>query len=161
MAPLCIAQLTSKLLCANASAGLDVTVEPWVDNFLHGTDDLKTMSTLNDRSAKVCDLCNVDCKPSDLPPGQTLDAIGLHFDVSSDDVMDHFVELQESFRRKMLEDQKLLSTTMTPRQYFQVFGGCMWGNYAVGRQPLCRWSHALQTLREIAINIHKDGNQEA
>ena len=156
-----IAQLTSKLLCANASAGLDVTLEPWVDNFLHGTDDMETMTTLVERFGKVCDLCNVDLKPSDAPPGPLLDAIGLHFDVSSDDIMDHFVEIQESFRVQMLEDQRLLSTTMTPRQYFQIFGGCMWGNYAVGRQPLCRWPHALQTLRDIAIGVHKDGTQEA
>ena len=76
--------------------GLDVTLDLWVDNFLYDT-EIETMENLIQRFEGVCDLCNVECKPSD-----TMDAIGLHFDVTAADLMDHFVEIQESFRLQML-----------------------------------------------------------
>jgi len=157
-----IAQHTSLHLSSNAVVGLPTAVLiPWVDNFLSGTDDMESMEKLLKNFYSICKTCNIELKPAEGEPSQTMDAIGIHFDVSAEDVREHFVELQADFREQMLKDQRLISPKMTGREYLQVFGGCMWANYAVARQPLCRWSHALATLREIAISIHKDGRQEA
>lgn len=157
-----IAQLTSLHLAKNAMRSMeDAILVPWVDNFLAGTDDLDAMSSLMQNFYSVCDKCNVELKPTELPPGKTMDAIGIHFDVSADDVGDHFVELQADFKEQMTSDRLLIGDSMTARQYFQVFGGLMWANYAIARQPLCRWKHAMSSMREIAIAVHKSGRQEA
>ena len=132
---------------------------PWIDNFLFGSDTPPVMESMQRRFAEVTHRVNIECKEEAMPYGHTMDAIGLHFDVSATDAMDHFVEVQAFFRDQMAKDLGLLAATMTPRQYFQVFGGCMWANYAVGAQPLCRWNHALDTLRRLAIAIHRSGSQ--
>ena len=139
----------------------DAMVKPWIDNFLFGAMCLSSMESLTNKFAHLCDDVNLELKPADLPPSQTLDALGLHFDVSSEDIYDHFVELQEKFRKTMEGDLSLISDRMTPREYFQVFGACMWANYAVARQPMCRWEHALSALREIAMHIHHSGRKES
>lgn len=157
-----IAQFTSLHLAANAAHKLNfnLTFVPWIDNFLAGTQDHVSMSTLIESFNDICQKCNVDLKPPDQPPGQTLDALGIHFDVSAPAIDDHFVELQPQFRDKMLEDSALIRDTMTPREYFQIFGSCMWANYAIARFPLCQWPEALATVRKIAMGIHSDGSQE-
>jgi len=134
---------------------------PWVDNFLAGADDGDEMQLLLSDFREVCRRCNIEIKPTTDVPGTTMDALGIHFDVSSVDILDHYVELQEEFRQQMKRDYDLIASNMTPRQYFQVFGGCMWANYAVGRHPLCRWSDSLSMMREMAICVHREGRSEA
>lgn len=155
-----IAQTTSLHLCKNAVSDSKCILIPWIDNFLHGTQTMDEMFRLIRDFNNVCDRVNVECKPAEQPPGTTMDALGLHFDVSDDEVSNHFVELQTTFKDHLISNLDLLGSMMTPREYFQVFGGCMWGNYAVGRHPLCRWPHALGTLRTMAIEVHKGGTQE-
>jgi len=156
-----IAQHSSLHLSKNTIHDMeDVMLAPWVDNFLFGTMNNQDMEKLITRFNCICSEVNVELKPPELPPGTTMDALGLHFDVSASDVNYHFVELQPAFRESMVEDDAFIGALMTPRQYFQVFGACMWANYAVARQPLCRWGHALATLREMAIMIQKSGSRE-
>jgi len=156
-----IAQHTSLHLSKNAIHDMeDVMLTPWVDNFLFGTLTDQDMDRLITRFVDVCSEANVELKPAELPPGTTMDALGLHFDVSAADLNDHFVELQPGFRESMIEDEALIRTFMSPRQYFQVFGACMWANYAVARQPLCRWGKALATLREMAMMMQRSGRRE-
>jgi len=157
-----IAQFTSLHISNNTLQGAeDSVVLPWIDNFMFGASDLHQMDSLITRFEHICKVINLDIKPPEARPGVTMDAIGLHFDVSSSDIDEHFVELQTKFKDIMAENEALISSRMTPRQYFQVFGSCMWANYAVARQPLCRWSAALATIRNMAISLHRDGRRES
>jgi len=156
-----IAQFTSLHLSQNAlHETTDSLLVPWIDNFLFGANDFEHMDILKLNFENICSTVNVDIKPPESPPGVTMDALGLHFDVSSFDIDDHFVELQSKFRDTMAANEALIGSRMTPRQYFQVFGSCMWANYAVARQPLCKWSNALGTLRQMALTIHQGDRQE-
>ena len=157
-----IAQFTSLHLAKNATLMNDnVTFLPWIDNFLAGTDTSDSMKELIDRFNSVCQACNLELKPPEQPPGTVMDALGLHFDVSSANIEDHFVELQTKFKQQMVEDASLIKSIMTPREYFEVFGGLMWANYAVAHLPLCRWPEALNTIRSMAIQIHESGQQDS
>jgi len=157
-----IAQFTSLHIAKNTLQGdKDSILAPWIDNFLFGAADRHQMDILISKFQNICEAINLDIKPPETPPGVTMDALGLHFDVSSPDIDDHYVELQSKFKENMAENEALISSRMTPRQYFQVFGSCMWANYAVARQPLCRWSTALATIRSMAISLHRDGRRES
>ena len=159
-----VANLTSVHMCNNAAAQMpNVELIPWVDNFLYGTDNDTSMNALIVSMDEILRRCNIELKPfkSGEVPGATIDAVGLHFDVTHESLENHFVELAPDFRAHMQASVSKVSTTMEARTIFEVFGACMWANYAVGRYPLCRWSSALTTIREVAIRVHQSAPRDA
>lgn len=155
-----IANLTSKHLCRNAVLPGD-ELEPWVDNFLFGTDTNDRMDQLLHRFDDIRRKVNIEMKPAKEGPGQVLDAIGLRFDVSDPCIDRHFVELTPAFKTKLVEDAKRIQDTMIAREFMGVFGDCMWGNFAIGRSPLCLYTDTLNQVRTIATAIYHSGTVDS
>jgi len=97
----------------------------------------------------------LELKPSE-PAARILRCLGLLLDVTSDDVEQHFATLDEDFVSALSGYAANIRDKMTPRELFQVFGSLMWANFAIMRQPLARWSTALDHIRETARMMYKN-----
>ena len=90
-----IGQQTALHVCANV-VQKGGTMIPWIDNFLFGSDTPPVMESMQRKFAEVTRFVNIECKKEAMPYGHTMEAIGLHFDVSAEDANDHFGPLIHS-----------------------------------------------------------------
>ena len=151
-----VAQQTAMHVCRNVvDAAREEVLEAWVDNFLFGTLMAQEMDDLERRFEEVRQIINLELKPSE-PAARVLRCLGLLLDVSADNVNEHFATLDEDFVAALSGHAENIRDNMTPRELFQVFGSLMWANFAIMRQPLARWSNALDLIRETARLMHKN-----
>lgn len=148
-----IAQETSNCVCENVELP-DTVIDPWVDNFLMGAEDLGAMDTLIEKFLRVTESIQLELKPEDHGVSRVMDALGLTFHVESNDKREHYVELSEKHRMEL--EQTIPHHNPTPREVFQWFGRAMWGIYAVLREPLSKWPKVYRILQELGKILVKD-----
>lgn len=142
-----VAQQTALQICRLAAPYGGII--PWVDNFLFSTKTPEEMTKLLARFEEVRNQINLELKPTEDKPNTTLDALGLHFDVSADQVEDHFVTMGKDFKAHLLEERGVRSA----RQLFGAFGALMWAVYTVWRVPLCQFPLIRNRVRDVASAI--------
>jgi len=151
-----VAQQAANHICRNTlDPQKDEALEAWVDNFLFGTKTEEEMRDLDLRFEAVRQKVNMEMKSSE-PAARVLRCLGLLLDVSSENVEEHFAALDEDFVSALAGYAKNIRENMTPREFFQVFGSLMWANFSIMRQPLARWSAALDQIRETARQMYKN-----
>lgn len=149
-----IAQHVSLHICKNVNTKGDLVLIPWVDNFLFGTDTMTEMQGLIQRFTKVAHEINLDMKPADYVPSQTMDCLGLTLDVTGATKNEHFASLSQAYKENLRHLKGTLNVVMSPRELYQVYGSLMWANYAIIRAPLAKWPHALELIRSCGRNLH-------
>lgn len=155
-------QRTANHMTSNAKAMANLSgggfLEPWVDNFLFGTKTNEDMDRLERCFDDVARAVNMKMKPN-VPRGNTMEALGLKFDVSHPDAECHWVQLTDKQRLIMLEGLKMLSNNMPFRNFLELFGLSMWANFTVGRRPLVHWCKVLGYVRSTARQMHNAGTE--
>jgi hypothetical protein len=69
---------------------------------------------------QVCEVASMELKEDDVGIVRQMEAIGLWFDVSSDDTAMHFAQLSKAFREHLAEISG--GPLSTPRLFYGVFG---------------------------------------
>ena len=69
---------------------------------------------------KVAKRINLDMKPAEMVMAQVMDCIGLHFDVTSEMVAEHFVTLDKESKDRLAHMESTLKDTLTPRRWMEI-----------------------------------------
>lgn len=149
-----IAQLTSRAICdlvLRRQAGILI---PWVDNFLMGGKTQEDVQALKTTLLDVAREVRMELKDPENVPSRTMTCLGLALDCSHESSLDHFAELEPTFKEQLRNH--MTRNICTPRDYFEFFGTLMWANYAILKKPLALWSEALQHMRHLAQQVYDD-----
>lgn len=147
-----IAQRTSNLLCANAEHNLEGSIMPWVDNFLFSAPTEEKMDLLIQSFRKTAGKVNMEYTEGS-HPAKTMEALGLLWDVSDDDIKNHNIRPSTKNLEKMKVTLDAFICTPTHRSMYKVFGSLIWVIYTIARLPLCLWTHVMNQVRHSAKQI--------
>lgn len=112
----------------------------WVDNFVFAADDAVVLQRGVVAFLDTARAFALELKPVDWPSSDgSLTILGIIFKGSTATL--HQPEGME------------LPPSPSKREVLRTFGFCCWGYFALVRQPLCRWHHALESVRRIGRQL--------